>query len=366
MSGSGGFLLQRRRWLQCAAGSAGALMGLSPAAWAQQTPPIADMHSHLGLYGRQRTPSDLSTDMRASGTRLVAWKLVADALWLGSNNNGIYQRSTPKAGELKAYFDKMLGDMQAYAAQTRLPVVRTVADLNKTSAAEPGLLFASEGADFLEGKLDDLASASQRGLRHLQLVHYIRNPVGDFQTESPDLGGLTAFGKSLITACEQQGVLVDLAHSSAQSLDQALDVARKPMIWSHGWVQGDGGGHRDVYGYLKRRLSLAQGRKLAAKGGVVGLWGFGLSRGDALWSAEKNDVAGYAREIAKLVRLLGADHVGLGTDLAGVGDNWSVNSYGQVREVIQKLEAEKLSAADIEKVASANFFRVLQATLPAA
>ncbi len=365
MSDQSGFLLQRRRWLQCAAGSAGALIGL-PAAWAQQAPAIADMHSHLGLYARQRTPADLSTDMRASGTRLVAWKLVADYRWLASNNRGIYQTSVPVAGEPKAYFDKILDEMLAYAAQTRLTVVRTLADLNKTSAAEPGLLMASEGADFLEGKLDGLAAAAQKGLRHLQLVHYIRNAVGDFQTESPDLGGLTAFGKSLITACEQQGVLVDLAHSSAQSLEQALDVARKPMIWSHGWVQGDGGGHRDVYGYLKRRLSIAQARKLAAKGGVIGLWGFGLSRADAMWSAEKNDVAGYAREIAKLVRLLGADHVALGTDLAGVGDNWSVNSYGQVREVIQKLEAEKLGAADIEKVASGNFIRVLQATMPAA
>lgn len=358
-------LLDRRRCLQYGMGAAWALWGAGRLALAQQAPAIADMHSHMGLISRQRTPADLATEMRAHGTRIVAWKLVADALWLGSNNSGVYQRSTPKAGELKAYFDKTLDEMQAYAERTRLPVIRSVADLNKTSAGEPGLLFASEGADFLEGKIEDLASASKKGLRHLQLVHYIRNPVGDFQTESPDLGGLTPFGKSLITACEEQGVLVDLAHCSGQAFDQALEVGRKPMVWSHGWVQGEGGSHRDVYGYLKRRLSIERARQLAAKGGVVGLWGFGLSRGDALWSARQNDTTGYAKELVKLVRLLGADHVGLGTDLAGVGDSWSVNSYGQVREVIQKLEAEKLTASEIEKVASGNFLRVLQATLPA-
>lgn len=359
-------LLDRRRYLQYGIGTVWALWGASRSAVAQQAPAIADIHSHLGLIGRQRTPSDLSTEMRAHGVRIVAWKLVADGLWLGSNNNGIYQRSTPKAGELRAYFEKTLGEMAAYAELTRLPVIRSVADLNKTSISEPGLLFASEGADFLEGRLEDLASASQKGLRHLQLVHYIRNPVGDFQTESPELGGLTPFGKSLIMACEEQGVLVDLAHCSGQAFDQALEVARKPMVWSHGWVEGEGGSHRDVYGYLKRRLSMGRARQLAAKGGVVGLWSFGLSRGDALWSARQNDTTGYARELVKLVRLIGADHVGLGTDLAGVGDNWSVNSYGQVREVIQKLEAEKLTASEIEKVASGNFLRVLQATLPAA
>lgn len=332
---------------------------------AQQTPAIADMHTHMGLMGIQRTPADLATDMRANGVRVVAWKLIADALWLGSNNQGIYQRSTPKPGELKTYFQKTLGEMLAYAQRTGLPVIRSAADLSRTSVAEPGLLLASEGADFLEGSLDELATAVQRGLRHLQLVHYIRNPVGDFQTESPDLGGLTPFGKSLITACEHQGVLVDLAHCSAQSFDHALEVARKPMVWSHGWVQGDGGSHRDVFGYLKRRLSIAQARKLADRGGVVGLWSLGLNRPDALWSARQNNPAGYARELAKLVRLLGADHVGLGTDLAGVGDGWSVNHYGQVREVVQMLEAEKLTASEIDKVTSGNFIRVLQATLPA-
>jgi membrane dipeptidase len=354
--------LHRRALLQWAAGMG--LGSLAGAGFAQAVPAIADMHSHLGLFARQRTPADLATEMRAHGVSVVAWKLVADLLWLGSNNNGVYQKSTPAAGELAAYFDKTLKEMMAYAQQTGLKVIRSAADLDTASAAAPALLIACEGADFLEGKVEGVASAAKQGLRVLQLVHYIRNPVGDFQTESPIHGGLTALGKATITACEENGVLVDLAHCSAAAVDQALDVARKPVIWSHGWVQGDGGSHRDPYGYLKRRLSNAQAKKIADKGGVVGLWGFGLSRPDSGWTAVKNDSTGYARELAKLVRLIGADHVGIGTDLAGVGDNWSVNDYGNVRSTMQKLESEKLSPAEIEKVAGGNFLRVLRQSLP--
>src|SRR6185503_16374551 len=110
---------------------------------------------------------------------------------------------------------------------------------------------------------------------------------------------------------------------------------------------------------------LAHARKIAAKGGVVGLWGFGLSRRDALWPVWQNDQAGYARELAKLVDLLGADHVAIGTDIEGVGANWSVNTYAHVRAVVEALQAAKLPASTIEKVAFANYARVLRSALKA-
>jgi membrane dipeptidase len=78
----------------------------------------------------------------------------------------------------------------------------------------------------------------------------------------------------------------------------------------------------------------------------------------------RGDRPAYAKELAKLVNLLGADHVAFGTDIAGLGDSWIVDNYGHVREVVQLLEAEKLSTATIEKVASGNYARVLRATLP--
>ena len=353
--------LRRRSFL--VQGLAGLAFGSK--AVAQQPVALADMHTHMGLLGRQLTPGDLAGQMRAHGVRLVAWTFTSDDPWLGTDNTGVFQKATPAAGEPMAHMLGRLRVMSEYARQNGLPIIRTVADLDATSITSPGLLIACEGSDFLEGDIERLSQAASLGLRHLQLVHYIQNPVGDFQTSPPTHGGLSPLGRRVITACEDQGILVDLAHCSAGAVDNALDVARKPMLWSHGWVEGSGGSHKDSYGFMKRRLSTAQARKIAARGGVIGLWGLGLKSWNAYWGVGINDSAGYAREIARLVRLVGADHVGIGSDMGGVGENWSVNDYGHVRQVLQRLENEKLSAEEIEKVASGNFVRLLRQTLPA-
>ena len=75
------------------------------------------------------------------------------------------------------------------------------------------------------------------------------------------------------------------------------------------------------------------------------------------------DTWAYAREIAKLVERIGADHVAFGTDIEGVGPNWSLNSYGDVRAVVGHLEEMKLPASAIERVACLNYARVLKAAL---
>ena len=355
--------MKRRALLQAAA----ALVAGGPwLARAQQRVPIADMHSHYGLITRrQLAESGFADDLRSNGVVLVAWKLVADGPWLRSTSTGIEQASEPRPGALAEYFERALARMEAYAREHKLKTVLTRADVDAAVAGEPGIVIAAEGADFLEGKLDGLDPAYHRGLRHLQLVHYIRTPVGDRQTSAPSHNGLSALGKRILEACNARGILVDLAHSTGAAVDQALDLSTVPMVWSHGWVEGDGGKWDDRSGYLKRRLSLAHARKIAAKGGVVGLWGFGLSRRDALYPIWQNDQPGYARELARLVDLLGADHVAIGTDIEGVGANWSVNTYAHVRSVVEALQAAKLPSSTVEKVAFANYARVLRSALKA-
>jgi membrane dipeptidase len=294
---------------------------------------------------------------------LVAWKLVSDGPWLRSTSTGIEQASEPRPGALAEYFNRSLARMEAYVREHRLKMVLTRADVDACIAGEPGIVFASEGADFLEGKLDGLAAAYERGLRHLQLVHYIRTPVGDRQTSAPNHNGLSDFGRRILQQCNARGILADLAHCSGAAVDQALELSSAPMVWSHSWVEGGGGKWDDRNGFLQRRLSLTHARKIAARGGVVGLWGFGLSRPDRLWAVRQNDQFGYAAELARLVELIGADHVAMGTDIEGVGSNWSVNTYAHVRAVVDALQAAKLPAATVQKVAFANYARVLRSAL---
>jgi len=357
----------RRRLLQAALAL---LAGRAPLAGAQQQQqriPIADMHSHYGMVTRTMASSGLAEDMRSQRVALVAWKLIADARWIRAGDTGISQVSEPAPGALAEHFNTVLGRMKAYLAANGLKTVLTAEDVDACIAGEPGIVLASEGADFLEGQVDKLDAAYQQGLRHLQLVHYIRTPVGDFQTVRPVHNGLSDMGKRLIEACNQKRILVDLAHSTGDAVDQALAVAKTPVVWSHGWVTQSGGNWLDRFGYLQRRLSLDHARKIADRGGVIGLWGLALSAPSPSWSGGwsvgRRDTQAYAKELANLVDKLGADHVAFGTDIEGVGPNWSVNDYAQVRSVVDHLQEMKLASSVIERLAFGNYARVLKAVL---
>jgi len=332
---------------------------------AQPRLPIADVHSHYGMVTRTLAGSGLADDLRQQRVALMAWKLASDLRWIGSTPSGIVQKSEPAPGELGAYFHATLDRMKAYIAQHRLKIVLTAADVQACIAAdgESGIVLAAEGADFLEGRLGNLQIAYDKGLRHLQLVHYIRTPVGDFQTVPPVHNGLSALGRMLVQACNDKGIVVDLAHSTAESVDQALQIAKAPLVWSHGWVDRSSGRFTDPFGFLQRRLSLAHARKIADQGGVIGLWGLGLANPRAGWSVGPRDTAAYAKELASLVDKIGRDHVAFGTDIEGVGPNWSVNDYTGVRTVLDHLQQLKLPSETIERVAYGNYARLLQAVL---
>jgi membrane dipeptidase len=352
--------LRRRTLLQAGA----SLLALGArAAFAQHRVPLADMHSHLGMLSR----ASLADQMRANGVALVAWALPSDLPWTHAVSTGIAQRSVPAAGEPAAFFAARLDRENVTLANAGLKRVLTAADVDACVAGEEhGVVLAAEGADFLEGRLDGLSAVYDQGLRHLQLVHYIASPIGDRQTSEPQFNGLSAVGKLLVEACNERGLLIDLAHCAETAVDQALQISKVPMVWSHSWVREVGGRWQDTYGDQQRRLSLARAKAIADRGGVVGVWGFGLERpgvGRNAWSVGRNDAMGYARELADLVDQIGADHVGIGTDLAGVGASASINDYADLRKVVAHLQELRLPDSAIERVACTNYARVLKTAM---
>src|SRR5205809_156324 len=261
-----------------------------------------------------------------------------------------------------------LGPVSARGADSRVPI----ADMHSHFGiiTRPTLSSTDFAEELRARRVADLGAFHAQGLRHVQFVHFVRNPIGDFQTVAPVHNGLSEAGKRLVEACNAQGILVDLAHCSWPAVEQALEVASKPLIWSHGWVDQAEGRWQDSAGYLQRRLSLPQAKRIADRGVVVGLWGLAVDKpgpsrtpGQGNWTVGRGDVRAYAREIANLVNWLGADHVGIGTDIEGVGTSWSVNGYAHVRGVVDALQDLKLPATAVERVAGGNYARVLGAAL---
>ncbi|HJZ43687.1 MAG TPA: membrane dipeptidase [Hyphomicrobiaceae bacterium] len=318
---------------------------------------IADMHYHLLFIG-PNTPASkpLAKSMAAGNATLVAWSLVGDLLWMQRTLRGFKQKGEPQSGAAVTWFKDELARIKAHIAEQNLKIVRTPADVDLALKGEPHVVLSVEGATFLDNDLAQLQAAYDLGVRHIQLVHYIRNAIGDFQTERPRHNGLTAFGKQAVEECNRLGVLVDLAHATSDMVMQTLAVSKAPVVWSHSSVTRTGKPAYMLPVTQARQLGLDTAKAIAAKGGVVGLW--------AIRSDAGQTVEAYADRLSEMADWLGEDHVAFGTDMNGIS-NPVITGYADLRRVVEYWERRKMDERRIRKLAIENYARVLKQALAA-
>jgi membrane dipeptidase len=313
---------------------------------------IADMHAHLFFFGKN-TPSSrpLGKSMARGNATLVAWSLVGDVPWIRPSARGLRQIGSPKAGETVKWFQEELRRVKAHIADQKLEIVRTAKDVDLALKGVPHVVLAVEGASFLDGDLSQLRVAYDEGIRHIQLVHYIRNPIGDFQTERPTLNGLSGFGKDVVQECNRLGILVDLAHCTREVVEQALVTSTAPVVWSHSSVTKDKKPNWQMVPWRARQLGLDEAKAIAAKGGVVGLWGLKSDVGP--------NVEAYADRLLQMAEWLGDDHVGFGSDMNAIS-NPILGDYVDLQRVVRIWQKRGIDAARIRKMAIGNYARVLR------
>jgi membrane dipeptidase len=313
---------------------------------------LADMHFHLFFFG-DNTPKrkPLAATMAAGNVKLLAWSLVGDVPWIRPSAQGLRQIADPKPGEALNWFENDIARIKAHLAEQNLKIVLTPDDVDSALKGQPHVVLAVEGASFVDADPSQLKRAYDLGVRHLQLVHYIKNPLGDFQTAKPEHDGLTDLGKQVVEECNRLGILVDLAHCSADAVSQALETSKAPVVWSHSSVTRTGKPNWTMAAWKARQLSLDGAKAIAAKGGVVGLW------------AMRSDVGGgieaYAARLAEMADWLGDDHVAFGTDTNAIV-NPAIANYADLREVVLLWQERGTSHDRIRKIAIENYARVLK------
>lgn len=346
-------LEDRRRFLQHA-GALGLAFGFPGFARAALDLPIADAHSHIGLHIPRLLQGSLRKQMQESGVTLLSWNIVGDSRWTSRTSQGIKQRSVPSEGAQAGYFFDKLDAMRAYLARDELHLVEGPADIDAALSGSPRVVIALEGAGFVADGLGLLDDAYAKGLRHLQLEHYIRNALGDFQTEAPEHNGMTQLGIDTVKACNRLGILVDLAHATEPVIDKALEVSATPIIWSHSAIT------TTSYTYtqssaLSRKLYIDYAKKIAQRGGAVGLW--------SLRATVKSSPEGYADELMHMVDAIGAEHVMFGTDIDGVGKFGVMDELGDLRKVADLLKQRGVEDKTLRAICFGNYARCLRAAM---
>jgi len=244
--------------------------------------------------------------------------------------------------------------LQSVAARSggKFTLIKTSGDLSaylERRANDPQItagFLGIEGAQALDGNLDNVDALFDAGFRMMSPSHFFDTDIGG-SAHGIEKGGLTDKGREMVKRMESKRMIVDVAHASAKTIDDVLARATRPVFVSHSGVRGTCDNQRN--------LSDEHLKGIAQTGGVIGI---------GYWDTAVcgKDAKAIAKAIRYTANLVGADHVGLGSDFDGAVVE-PFDTTGLV-ELTDALLAEGFSDEEIAKIMGGNVVRLLLQNLP--
>ena len=325
-----------------------------------QAHPSFDVHTHAGrtfvagaehlkpllwIYAKAGTfEHQAVADMKAGGLTAASFSAVSDFPILNTGKNGLSAVREFEPGEAWTYYQKQVANLAKLVDDGLVMQVLTAQDVLKAKkTGQVGAMFASEGADFVEGKLERIKAAYDDGIRMLTVMHYHNNDLGDIMTAKPVHNKLTDMGQQVVAEMNRLGMMVDISHSAEKTAFGIVEKSVRPVLASHTGVSGMGTEH-------PRFISQGLAKMLVKKGGVIGAWPAGIGL---------KTLGEFVDQIERLVRFAGIDHVVIGSDMDAnykpVYDN-----FRNLPLIVGKLLKNGMKEADIAKLVGGNFLRVFR------
>ena len=249
-------------------------------------------------------------------------------------------------------------------------------------------LIGVEGGHQIGGSLAALRAYYDLGARYMTLAHFKNNEFADSATDDPQYHGLNDFGRTVVHEMNRIGMLVDLSHVSDETMRDALQTSRAPVIFSHSSARALDDHPRNVPDDILRLT--------AANGGVVmvNFYSAYVSNEVRRWTADHGaeqtrakslfphdpvrrqsemtaweqahpaplaTVSQVADHVEHIARVAGYDHVGIGGDLDGIdvapAGLASVDGYPVL---FAELIRRGWSDSNLAKLAGGNLLRVLR------
>jgi len=292
--------------------------------------------------------------------------------------------------DAKAFALKRSDEIAAIVAKNpdTMALATTADDAEKIAAAGKAIVYQSiENSYPLGEDLSLLGEFYRRGVRMAGPVHSADNQFADSTTGKARWGGLSPLGKQWVAEMNRLGMVIDGSHSSDATLDQMLALSKTPIILSHS-------GPKTANDH-PRNLDDGRIKALAAKGGVVQINSIFLAplsssperdaldaRKEKLGTMTPEEQRKLAADFAALdakaphqdasfemfmasmlhvLKLVGADHVGLGADWDGGGGVKGMEDVSLLPKITARLLKEGYSETDIAKIMGGNTLRVLRA-----
>ena len=229
-----------------------------------------------------------------------------------------------------------------------LALARTPGDLYENKRhGRKSIMLGIENGLALGGQLQNVAHFAERGVVYITLCHNGDNDLCDSCRGSSMHGGVSRFGEQVIREMNRLGLMVDLSHASDKSFYDALEISRTPIVCSHSSC-------RSLCDH-PRNLTDDQMRRLAQTGGVMQVTLYaGFLRKDS-----KATILDAVSHLEHAIKIMGIDHVGLGTDFDGDGGIPGLANASELTLFTRQLLERRYSERDIQKIWGGNFLRVM-------
>jgi len=294
----------------------------------------------------------------------------------------------------KALADSLIDMIEGIvnAHPDKFALARTPSEIEENSkAGKISLPMGMENGAPIGNDVNNVKYFFDSGIRYITLTHGKQNQICDssYDTLNRSWKGLSPFGEKVVAEMNRVGMMVDISHVSDSAFYDVVKISKAPVIASHSSCRYFTPG-------FERNMSDDMIKALAKNGGVIQI-NFGASFLDSLArvnskvldSLEKtlqakgltskdsaaqpiidqfaknhsdlySDVERVADHIDHVVKLVGIDHVGIGSDYDGVGDSLplglkDVSDYPNLLYVLLK---RGYTDEDIKKICSGNIFRV--------
>lgn len=303
-----------------------------------------------------------------------------------------------RSGEATAVANRQIDAVEALVGRhpEKFALLRSPHDVEGLAQGGRVLLpLGMENAAPLGTDLAAMKAFRERGVSYITLAHGAANAFADSSYDiEKKWGGLSPLGKQAIAEMNRLGIMVDVSHLSDQAAAQAIALSRAPVIASHSSFRAlTPGFERNINDELARAVASGGGVVQVAFGsnfvdarGAANLQGLYRARNDFEKRNAQRRAGGLPPEDRKAfeaqwrrdhprvhtgietvldhidhgVKLLGADHVGIGSDFDGVGGNLpdGLRSVADYPGLAAGMRLRGYSEADIAKVMGGNILRV--------
>jgi membrane dipeptidase len=255
--------------------------------------------------------------IRNSGVTVVKWTL-----------GGINADFAGAAAEI-AFVQQMIELHPTYFLQ-----VRVSADMERARReAKMGIIFSFESAEMLNGKAENIELFRRLGVRVMQLSYNRKSPFGAGVME-PDGGGLTPLGHEAVQKMNSIGVALDISHANRQTTSEAMAASIRPVLMTHA-------GCASVHPHPRNKTD-DQLRALAAKGGVIGIYDLPYLAAPP----KQPDIDDYMAHMIHALKMVGEDHVGVGSDVSVAPFDTSAKAMVEFRKSVEDRQKAGLSAPE--------------------